>query len=396
MPNRVHTKDAKLALRDILRERAEAGAGGNTLVSRVEAKKLDPVLQRADQEIRRDGGKGTRVHVDALVERATSDSERTWGAFNANNEGRDGVWLSNAEVAAIKQADPALGALTELAMLRVRGRGTPVDPVAAVKAGVATFDFRAGGFHNAGIPGGTVLDVRPGHADRSRVPAAVVAAWDSFARGASAGCTTSLHQGKVGGVDAFVLYTTTDGHDEHLEVFDASGNGLASARLWDGADLRFDPFFGRDRLHARFFALDAPTVEDGMSEAVERAAAGQPPQGWPGDVVINQGEMRSSGGDLREIDFGSTALTPAQREVATAALEVLWPTGFQFQADARGAVGIGPRAQGTLAVGNFTRSTDGKSYEVAAWRDVDDNSHVLYFDRTASGALKLATDQVDG
>jgi hypothetical protein len=122
---RVKTQDVSTALTTILSEQAKAAAGNNTQISKTEEQTLTPVLQRAATALRDEGGRGTRVTVDAVVARATTDSMAVWGRFNANNQGRDGAWLSNDEVKDIARADPALGALTEQALLRVRRGSTP-------------------------------------------------------------------------------------------------------------------------------------------------------------------------------------------------------------------------------------------------------------------------------
>lgn len=399
MPNRVKTADAQSALRQILAEQAKGAAGSNILVSKTEAKNLNPVLQRADEAIRTEGGKGTRVRVDALVERATVDSEKTWGQFNANNQGRDGVWLSNAEVADIKQADPALGALTELALLRVRGRGTPTptDPAAAttaVKNAAAALDFDK--LRLNGLPGGTKIDARPGQAARANVPAGVLASFDHFYRAENADwATVRLFEGKLGGEDVKVLYCTTDGDDEYLEIYKTDGEPMASARLWGGADLVWDDFFGRDKLSPNMINLDRAGFEDGMSEPAERAAAGQVPSQWKGDVFIDAGKINHLNNHIVSIDVpANSTMSVAQKQVATAGFELIFARSLTHRRDS-GNPPIDIARMGSMSVGEFTRPTDGQKYEVAYWKDVDDDTHAYYFQRNPAGDLALKTIQYD-
>jgi hypothetical protein len=71
---RVKTTDAAAALTTILSEQAKAAAGSNMLISKTEEQALNPVLQRAAIAIRDEGGKDTRVTVDAVVDRAATES----------------------------------------------------------------------------------------------------------------------------------------------------------------------------------------------------------------------------------------------------------------------------------------------------------------------------------
>jgi hypothetical protein len=120
----IRTTDAEAALRQILQEKVQAARGNNQIISKAEAATLDPFLQRADAALRAEGGAGSRVRADALVDKAAAEAKAVWGRFNPAGT-RDGLTLARAEVAQVKAADPALGALTELALLRVGGRSNP-------------------------------------------------------------------------------------------------------------------------------------------------------------------------------------------------------------------------------------------------------------------------------
>ncbi len=398
---RVKTTDAAAALTAIVAEQAKAAAGSNTLVSKDEAKALDPVLQKADAAIRAEGGKGTRVSIDAITDRAVKDTVAVWGQFNAGNKGPDGTWLSNAEVADIKRADPALGALTELAMLRVR-RGAP-PPVTTDPSAVAADFLKGADFSNRAfsLPQGSRVDARPGVASaaaaRATVPVGVLVGFDHFYRAEAADiASVKLLKGKVDGKDAYAVYVTTDGDDEYVELYDAQGQGLASARLWAGDDFTPDPFFGRGRLSTRFRHLDGAKSEDGMSEAAERASEGQTPLRWPGDVQLVKGEVHHKLGRLMDIQLPNDLnLSPKQNELATAAIEILFDEVLRHRATPGTPELLGPQYNGTLSLGEFVRPTDGQRYEVAAWRDVDDASYVWYFQRDANQQLKLISEQFD-
>ncbi|MEZ4454400.1 MAG: hypothetical protein R3B09_33420 [Nannocystaceae bacterium] len=195
----------------------------------------------------------------------------------------------------------------------------------------------------------------------------------------------------------FAIYTTTDGDDEYLELYTGDGEPLASARLWAAGDLTWDPFFGRARLVAPFLALDHPTSEEGLSEPAERAAAGQVPQSWSGDVTVADGEIQHKYGRLVRIVLpAELSLTLRRREVVTAGLELIFDRSLTHRRDPGGApLRLGPGENGVLLVGDFVRSTDHQAYEVAYWRDVDDDTYVFYFQRGAHDQLVLKVVQYD-
>ncbi len=145
-----------------------------------------------------------------------------------------------------------------------------------------------------------------------------------------------------------------------------------------------------------------PRMEDGFSEPDEIAAAGQVPRDWKAAATLSSGTVDYARGTFA--GFSSRVkLTPEQRELATAALSVVWERTFQHRIegqpgapDTAGSLKLGDQHQGSLKLGTFKRSDDGKTYLVADWRDIDDNSETLYFERTGSGALRLAIQQING
>jgi hypothetical protein len=401
---RVKTSDAAAALTAILAEKAKAAAGSNALISKSEQTSLDPVLARAATAIRTEGGAGTRVKVDAVVSRATADSVAVWGRFNANNQGRDGAWLSVNEAKEIALADPALGVLTEQALLRVR-RGSVPTPTpggaldgrraAAVITGV---DVSVG----VALDNASRLDVRPGHtpgaALRATVPAPILAAFDHYYSAEAADwASVALMKGEIDGKPAYAINVSTDGDEKYYEIFDDKGQGLASARAFDDGLIIPDPFFGRARLASSLFDQDGAGREDGESEPLDRAKAGQPPINWRGDLRLESGAMHfDQNNRYTRVDLpGNLALPPEQQQLLHAGLELIAGSVMQHRAD-QGEAKIGPQDNGTLSIGTFTRSTDGQTYEVAAWQDIDDSSYVFYFQRDAGGQLQLKTLQTDG
>jgi hypothetical protein len=401
----IKTADAAAALRQIIRERVDAVRGGNVVISKDEARGLDPFLRKADDALRAEGGSGTRVNADALVEKAAQRAQATWAQFNPPGT-RDGVFLAQNEVASIRAADPALGALTDLALMRVRGR---VDPPADIGAVVrAFFDAVDLSGRPLAFAGFVPVDARVGQAVRASVPAPVRDAFDFFHRVEDKDVgSVRLHKGTVGGQPVWAIATTTDGDDAYLEVRKDDGTLVAGLRMPAPGVRAWDDFPGRVRLSKLFVdGLDRNVApEDGLSEIIERAAAGQPPNDWPGAVQLTAGFVHltpltaapggqgmPSGGHFLGVDLPA-GITPEHRDVAVAAFEVLWD-GLKPRLGPGDAFELGARREGTMVVGEFTRPTDGKPYLVADWRDIDDGSYVLYFERSLQG-LKLATRQFD-
>lgn len=375
---RITTKDATRAMRDQIRDSAERAADGNTLVSHKEARDLDPFLKRSEEALRAEGGPGTRVKVNALVERASADASLGWEKFNPAGHGVDSAFLSRAERAEIAQDDPQLGALTDLAMLRL-GKLPPADQTAAVRDFFADFDFSDHRLSEGSLLGGARVDARPGRPERAQLPQSVLEVFDFYHRAEDADwASVSLQSGTIAGQPVWVSYMTTDGDDEYLEIMDAQGKALASGHLLAGDDLRWDAWPGRVRLANDLAELSQPRHDEGLSETVEAVAAGQiPPRGWPGEVTIDSGFLYPKDKKLDAIDL-PPELQPELRDAATAAFNYLWDAHFVYQ-DPTAPIELGARHAGTMTLGHFTRPDDGQSYLVANWRDVDDASYTFYF-----------------
>ncbi|OGR12183.1 MAG: hypothetical protein A2341_20850 [Deltaproteobacteria bacterium RIFOXYB12_FULL_58_9] len=382
----IKTVDAILALKEVVREQARAAAGSNVLISRREAESMDPVLQRTAEKLRAEGGRGTRVSVDALVERAVADTVAFWGQYNSENLGRDGAWLSREELGQITAADPEAATLVNTAIARV-------NLCANVKTFFDAFDFSGGRFRTDGLVDSERIDARPGHGERRQVPKTVLKSFDYFYRAEEADwASVSLQRGIVAGYKVWATYMTTDGDDEYLEVFTEGGQPLVSARLWAGGAPTWDEFFGRDRLAGTFTHLDEPEYVEGLSEEAERVAAGQVSNTWQGDVQINAGAIHHAEGHISRIELKDGLLDNEQRDVAYIAFDRLWEYTLQHRVDGAAPLELGQ--EGVMKVGAWTRPTDGKKLLVASWRDIDDASYVFYFEPDAAGP-KLLVEQSD-
>ena len=367
------------ALRSCVHAEVTAVAQGNAFVSRREQRSLSAFLDDLADQIRAEGGRGARVRVDVLVERAVAEAVADWA---------DRVpWLDEAGVRAVEAARPALGLLTRKVAESLR-------PTQDIRAWFEAFDFRNRRFSVDGLPKGARVDAREGQPERHSVPGPVLAAFDFYFRAEQRDVgSVSLHRGVVAGRAVWAVYTSTDGDDAYLEVLDEGGRTLEGARLMAGELVAWDDFDQRVRLSAVFLRLDDPAFEEGMSEPEERAAAGQPPMGWGGARKLLEGELRGRRGFLVTAKFGEPALAPPDRNLAIAAFDYLWDVHLRHAAN-RGKVTLGPNAQGVLTIGPFVRCTTGERFLVADWRDIDDGSYVLYF-RQSADRLVLATVQFD-
>lgn len=398
---RVKTEEARLALAGIIRQKVSEAAGTNTLVSRKEQAGLDPFLRERAERVREAGGPGARVTVDALSARAVADAAEVWDRFNPPGRGQDGKYLSQGELAAITRADPALGALSQAAYLQVRQAAAAPNAAEAVAAFFGGFHFapdEATGLWPlyAPLPGGQLIDARD-PAIRATLPPAVQESWSYYARAMEADWAgVRLQRAPIGGHDVYVTFATTDGDFAYLEVLSKTGAPLISGRLQAGALLGLDEVFGRARFSPNMAELDDPVHEEGLSEPPERAAAGQPPQDFRGDLQLDRGFLSYDPASYRltQLDLPGLAGHPRE-EVAIAAFEYLWEKSLKHRIlGSQDPFELGRLREGAMYVGEHRRN-DGKVYEVASWRDIDDGSYVLYFDRTEAGRLRLASVQFD-
>lgn len=393
----VKTVDARNALRQVVLARATAAAGSNTVISQREQAQLDTFLASVAHGLRQQEP-GARITINELVEAAMVEADDIWAQVNPPGT-RDGVYLSKAEVDAVARQNAALGALTRLAYTEIASPNRDAA-ITAIKGFFSTYNFEAdpqvGGHRlHQGLPGGTRIDARQIFpANRAAIPPAVLASFDFYDRAQSRDwASVSLQRATINGQDVYVVYCTTDGDDGYVEVLSAAGAPLVSARVNADQLVGFDEVFGRARFSPSMVQLDGPATTEGLSIPSERAAAGQIPNNWPGELQVTQGQLPYDiFGRLGALDLPQAAGSP-HLEVVAAAFEYLWDESLRHRVQGTTEpFRLGAAEEGTLVVGRFTTPA-GVTYDVADWRDIDDGSYTLYFDRTAEGRLKLAIAQ---
>lgn len=390
MPRFLTTDAAVTTLRQLFEAGAHVAADENTLIARDEQSDLHPYLRRIADELRADGGPGARVHVDALVDRAVHDALGVWNRHNPPGPGRDSLFLSLDEIDAISDEDPDLGAFTRAVRQHVLVPSVTLG--ARARAWFDAFPWHAQSFVRTSLPEGRRVDARIGRPDRGLAPPEVVDAFDYYYRLEQADLgSVTLHAGALDGDVIWAVYATTDGDDRYLEVLDDGGNIVAGARFLADT-VAWDTFPGHTRLARLWTSLDRYAYEEGLHEPKERLDAGQPPWGWRGAYQTLEGALHPRGALLDRVDFGASPPPDDLRDLAVAAFEYLWDVHLRHTVTGDAPVRLGHGSQGVLTVGSFAR-IDG-TYLAADWRDIDDGSYVLYFQRTPLG-LQLKIQQYD-
>lgn len=388
MSTRVGTEAVRTEFRDIIAENADVASGANDLISKPEAKKLDPFLNRIDALVRTEGGKGTRVSTGALVEKALDEATAAWTQLN---QAGPKLW-SKKEIAELKARDPELGALTEEACTRVR-LGSLRDAAPDVQRFFSRFDFSDRALRHRGER----IDIRPDFpANRADIPANVLAAFDYYYQAQERDlATVTLQKGKIAGHEVLLLSAFTDGDDHYLEIFKRDGAPISSARLSGDTLFAWDEYFGRARANNRMTRADGDFSEiEGLSEAAEAAAAGQLPHDWVPQVTVDSGTFSRRNYLLDKVDI-QAPLTEQQRDVFYAALELVFDKSLKYRvADEAQPLRFGANEQGTMRIGEFTRP-DGERYLVADWKDIDDSSFTYYF-KPHAGGVSLKIEQNNG
>lgn len=397
MSRRVRRVEALSTLEALITEEVTAVAG-NLWVSRRESPRLDALVRRAEAAIRAEGGRGARVRVSALVPRAVSMVVSAWEAVDPPLPGLDGALLSKEEIKEVLARDSEAGALLARVAERVRAVGATAAAlddavILALREAIGALDLSEG--LETALPAARRVSARVGDSGRRGVPAAVLAGFDWYYQAESADwASCGLWTLSLAGVDVYLLYTSSDGDDAWLECYGLDGTPAASARFYGGKLLRWDEFFGRARLSTALLQIGGYTWEEGLSEEDNRVAHGQPGLAWTGELTVDAGSIEPAGSSLGTITLSAT-MTDEQRELVFAALDLLWTRALRYRVDRGAALSLGGRrGVGTLYVGTFVRSTDGKAYETARWRDIDDASFVLYLRREALG-LRLVVEQFD-
>lgn len=396
MSRRLRRSEVTAALRAQI-EAEVTSVAGNRWLSRAESPKLDALIRRAEAALRAEGGRGARVRVSALIERANAEVLAAWEAVDGAGPGLDAALLSKDEIRAILGLDAEAGAY--LARVAEALRAAPPrersDALDALVRTLGRLDLSEGDL-SAVLPGATRLDARKGRPDRAGLPAAVLDGFDWFYRLEARDIGSArIYRVEAGATSATVLSVGTDGDERWIEVNAQLGDPVASGRWYGGKLLAWDEFFGRGRLDPIPLQSDGYTVEEGYSEPDERVAAGQIPLDWSGELTLDSGQLQPVGSQLGPITVSAT-LTEAQRELAWAAFGLIWARVLRYRADGAAPVelGHGARGNGELRIGAFTRPTDGVEYQTAWWRDIDDGSYVFYLLRT-DGHLRLAIEQFD-
>ncbi|MCB9797142.1 MAG: hypothetical protein H6741_31025 [Alphaproteobacteria bacterium] len=396
MSRPVRHDDAAAALRELITERVRALAGDVEWLSNDQAATLQRHLVNSERALRVTGGADVAVRVEALIERSVASALEVWERHNPQDVPRDRVWLALDELRAIERDDAAVGELSRAAHDRVRASQSD-DPAASVRAWFDAYDFNGRSLGANSLPDGRRVDAREGQPEREGVPAAVLEAFDYYYRVEAADWgSASLHRGSAGGVEVWVVYLSTDGDAAWLEVLDVDGGDLAGARLFGGQIVSWDRFPKRLRLSKALTTVGGVEWEEGYSEPDTREEFGQPPRSWTGELVVDRGDLYAGEHQqLDRVDLHDLSLTAEQRALAVAAFDYLWDVHLRHRQWGSEPVDIGPRSNGVLTLGDFYKHPRGRSYATAWWRDIDDGSFVLYFDRDPRYGLQLAISQFD-
>lgn len=390
MSRTVRTDDAQRALARLIRDDLDAASPNNDLVSKDEATALDPFVRRAEGAVRDGKPRYGRVTKNEVVDRAMTDAMAAWNGVNPRSNPRDHRTLAQSEIRALADRDPELGALTRRAYDVVRGgvdRPTAVRTAIEAQPGIGALLRRTSSF-------GTRIDAREGQAGRADLPASVVSAFDAhFVTEATDRGAATLKRFALGGGDVFALYTTSDGDDAILELFDTNGAALASARFFGDRFLRWDEHFGGGRFSGVFGRSDHPHV-DGYSSADEQRATGQIVRAeWQPDAVVRDIAVDRDGSTITAVRT-RTDLTPAQDEVFRAVIALAYQRTTRIAGPATGNFDMGQF--GRVRVGTHHDPVVGRDFIVGDWIDHDDGSYTFYFNRDEHGRLGIEREQVNG
>lgn len=378
----VRTSAAEQALAAQIRQAVEDAAGGNRLLSRDETRRLPRFAQEAAEAVRAEKPAYARVYVDEVVDRATARAIDAMRQVNPAG-GRDGLFLSQAEVRQVAKADPELGTMVRAAYMA--GRSGPGQDRAVLdflqRPGARALLHRRSRF-------GTTLDPRPGQPDRASVPPSVLDGFDHAHQAEARDVGSAvLKTFPLGGKPVYAVHLSTDGDDGHVELYGAKGEPLVSGRMLADRFLGPDPHFGLSR-YAGPLAFSVPVVE-GYSEDPERLERGQILSSWRPDATLARGAIEHDG--IGVTRFEPDGLRPEHAEVARFVVELMYPRSLKYRADGPGPIDLARNAE--IRVGTHTDPRDGQRYVVGDYKDIDDDSHTFYFQRTPRGVLKPMIDQ---
>ena len=102
------------------------------------------------------------------------------------------------------------------------------------------------------------------------------------------------------------------------------------------------------------------------------------PQNWLPVYVLESGHLRPEG----DVAVLEDVLVPNEFiPLVDESLSYLWGVHLKWRTHDDSNVNIGNRENGTLRVGTYTDPDSGKTYHVCDWKDIDDGSYTLYFER---------------
>lgn len=377
----VRSGDAERGLSERIRRAVSEAADGNRMLSRAESVQLPGFIREAAEQLRSEKGPNARIFVDEVAKAATAAALAAVRSVNPPG-GRDGAFLSQAEIKALSRRDPELGAMVQAGYLAARGE----DPRKAALEFLVQDGARS--LLRGDSRFGQRLDVRPGRAERTEVPAGVQAGFDHMYRAEAMDWgSASLKRFPLGGKPVFALHLGTDGDGGYVEVYDAKGKGVVSGRMVGERFAGPDAYFGLSR-HAEGLTWELPTVE-GYSEDPDRAAHGQILSTWRPDATVSEGRIEHD--RIGVTQFHAPGLGAEQAEIARYVVELMFPRTFTHRR--MGSEALDLAGQGTIRVGRHTDPRDGQSYLVGDYVDVDDDSHTFYFQRDPQGLLKPVRDQ---
>jgi hypothetical protein len=129
MPFRIRTDDLTANIAAQLRAQATTTAGSNTVISKAEQATVDRPLADAIADVREKEGPGSRVTIDEAVAEAMKTAAAMIGGVNQAS-GQGALYVSQAELRALQNEDPAWGKLATAAydLLAEQARAADTDP----------------------------------------------------------------------------------------------------------------------------------------------------------------------------------------------------------------------------------------------------------------------------
>jgi len=102
------------------------------------------------------------------------------------------------------------------------------------------------------------------------------------------------------------------------------------------------------------------------------------PRNWLPVYVLESGHLRPEG----DIAILEDVVVPNEFiPLVDESMTYLWDVHLKWRTHDGSNVKIGDRENGTLRIGNYTDPDSGKTYHVCDWKDIDDGSYTLYFER---------------